>query len=293
MYLQDNYRISLRRACQTVSLSTSSWYYRHSIRKDDSYLRFRVREISSDRVRYGFWRIFTLVRREGFRDNHKRVYRIYKEEGLNLRSKRHRRHRSSANRVCETMPNHLTHGCWSMDFVSDQLFDGRRFRILTILDNMTRRCLSLEIGQSLKGSDVVRILRNVTTNESLPRSIQVDNGPEFISKDLDMWAYDNNVRLLFSRPGRPTDNAFIESFNGSLRDECLNIHWFLSLEDARQKIEQWRTEYNHFRPHMSLDGLTPEEAMNAEKKDYSDQISFPLSDTISDNGKDMIFLHSN
>ena len=150
--------------------------------------------------------------------------------------------------------------CWSMDFVSDQLFDGRRFRALTIVDNYSRKCLAIYPGQSLKGSDVVRIMQNIQETQGIiPKRIQVDNGSEFISKALDQWAYENKVVLDFSRPGKPTDNPFIESFNRSFRDECLNTNWFLSLEDAKEKIEQWRTEYNHFRPHSSLDDRTPQE----------------------------------
>ena len=147
---------------------------------------------------------------------------------------------------------------WSMDFMSDQLFDGKRFRILTLVDNFSRKCHALEVGQSLKGMDVVRIMNQVRHEYgNLPQRIQVDNGSEFISKDFDRWAYENNVTLDYSRPGRPTDNPFIESFNGSFRDECLNTNWFLSLEDARGKIELFRREYNEYRPHSSLQGKTP------------------------------------
>jgi putative transposase len=152
---------------------------------------------------------------------------------------------------------------WSMDFVSDQLFDGKRFRALTIVDNFSRKCPVIEVGQSLKGTDVVDTLNRIKEQTGgLPKRIQVDNGPEFISKELYRWAYENNVTLDFSRPGKPTDNPFIESFNGSLRDECLNTNWFLSLSDARAKIESYRREYNAYRPHSSLQGMTPEEAEN-------------------------------
>ncbi len=147
---------------------------------------------------------------------------------------------------------------WSMDFVSDALFNGQRFRALTLVDNFTRECLAIEPGQSLTGADVVRILTHVSERrQAFPRRIQADNGPEFISLALDKWAYENAVTLDFSRPGKPTDNAFIESFNGSLRDECLNVSWFLSLEDARRKLENWRQDYNHFRPHSALADVAP------------------------------------
>jgi putative transposase len=161
--------------------------------------------------------------------------------------------------------------CWSMDFVSDQLFDGRRFRALTVVDNFSRKCLAIYPGQSIKGSDVVTVLDRLKKNQNyIPERIQVDNGSEFISKNLDKWAYDNKVTLDFSRPGKPTDNPFIESFNGSFRDECLNINWFLSLNDAEEKIEQWRLDYNQFRPHSSLDDRTPQEVFEeANRKSVS------------------------
>jgi putative transposase len=147
-----------------------------------------------------------------------------------------------------------------MDFVADQLFDGRRFRALTIVDNYSRKCLAIHPQQSIKGSDVVNVMEQIfIQQEIIPERIQVDNGSEFISKALDKWAYENNVTLDFSRPGKPTDNPFIESFNGSFRDECLNTNWFLSLDDAREKIEHWRVEYNQYRPHSSLEGKTPHE----------------------------------
>ncbi|GAB3989440.1 hypothetical protein GCM10028807_14350 [Spirosoma daeguense] len=154
-----------------------------------------------------------------------------------------------------------------MDFVADQLFDGRKIRALTVVDNYSRQCLAIHVGQSLKGDDVVTVMNHLKIVDlAIPQRIQVDNGSEFISKALDLWAYNNGVTLDFSRPGKPTDNPFIESFNGSFRDECLNAHWFLSLEDARDKIERWRQEYNSFRPHSSLGGLTPNEAEMSVKR---------------------------
>jgi putative transposase len=144
-----------------------------------------------------------------------------------------------------------------MDFVTDSLFNGHRFRALTLVDNFSRECLAIEVGQHIRGGDVVSVIEKLKVKRGLPDFIKVDNGPEFISKELDKWAYENKVTLDFSRPGKPIDNAYIESFNGSFRDECLNINWFLSLDDARQKIEDWRRDYNEWRPHSSLDNLTP------------------------------------
>ncbi len=234
----------------------SVYYYQHH-RREDTALRSRVREIALTRVRYGHWRIYTLLRCEGWCDNHKRVYRVYKEEGLNLRSKRPRRNKAAAHRLERPLNNSL-HKCWSMDFVCDSLFDGRKFRALTIVDNYSRECLAIVPGQSLKGADVVMALEQIKIERGLvPERIQTDNGSEFLSKEMDRWAYENKVTMDYSRPGKPTDNPFVESFNGSFRDECLNAHWFLSLEDAVEKIETWRIEYNHYRPHSSLNDLSP------------------------------------
>jgi putative transposase len=159
-----------------------------------------------------------------------------------------------------------------MDFVADQLFDGRKIRALTVVDNFSRQCVAIHVGQSLKGADVVAVMDRLRVElDGVPKRIQVDNGSEFISKALDLWAYEHGVTLDFSRPGKPTDNPFIESFNGSFRDECLNAHWFLSLEDAREKIEQWREEYNDFRPHSSLGGLTPNQVGTEGKKMTNDR----------------------
>jgi len=256
--LIDAYRVSVQRACRVVLLHRSAWYYKHH-RREDRPLRQRIKEIAAIRVRYGLWRIYILLRREGFKDNHKRVHRIYKEEGLNLRSKRPRRNKAAAHRL-ERPENNRLHQCWSMDFVQDQLFDGRKFRCLTVVDNCSRYCHGIRVGKSIRGIDVVEVMEALKKENGLvPKRIQVDNGSEFISREFDKWAYENNVLLDYSRPGKPTDNPFIESFNGSFRDECLNMHWFLSLEDAYEKIGEWVKEYNHFRPHSSLGALTPQE----------------------------------
>ena len=246
-------------------LGPSMYYYRYH-RREDGPLRTRMKEIAVTRIRYGSRRIYTLLRREGWKDNHKRVHRVYKEEGLNLRSKRPRRNKAAAHRL-ERPDSAGLHQLWSMDFVSDALFNGSKFRCLTIVDNYSRECLAIRVGQSLKGTDVVAALEQILSQRGLvPERIQTDNGSEFISKEMDRWAYDNGVVMDYSRPGKPTDNPFIESFNGSFRDECLNAHWFLSLEDAAEKIEAWRIEYNNFRPHSSLDDMTPAEFIENSSK---------------------------
>lgn len=264
-HLKNAYRVSVRKACSVVMIARSTVEYIPRKREDRT-VRKRIREIAEVRVRYGFWRIHVLLRREGWSDNHKRTYRIYREEGLNLRSKRPRRSKSAAHRLDRPGLDGL-YQCCSMDFVADRLFDGRKFRVLTLVDNFSRECLAVYPEQSLKGTDVVNVLEDLRINQQiLPKRIQVDNGSEFISKELDRWAYENNVTLDFSRPGKPTDNPYIESFNGSFRDECLNVNWFLSLDDAVEKMEHWKEEYNHFRPHSSLDDLTPSEVVKMYQK---------------------------
>jgi putative transposase len=259
--LIDSYRVSVQRACGLINLHRSAWYYKHH-KRDDQPVRQRIKEIALTRVRYGLWRIYILLRREGFKDNHKRVHRIYKEEGLNLRSKRPRRNKAAAHRLERPILSSL-HQCWSMDFVADQLFNGRKFRCLTIVDNFSRYCHAIRTGKSIKGIEVVEVMEALKKeNGRVPKRIQVDNGSEFICKEFDKWAYENGVILDYSRPGKPTDNPYIESFNGSFRDECLNMHWFLSLEDAYEKINRWVNEYNYFRPHSSLNDKTPAEIVN-------------------------------
>lgn len=221
----------------------------------------RLRELAGTRIGFGYRRLHVVLQREGWQINHKRVYRLYREEGLGLRRKRPRRRVAAVKREIHPTATERNE-CWSMDFVSDQLFDGRRMRVLTLVDNHTRECLALHPGQRIGGMDVVGVLEKVTQVNGCPRRIKVDNGPEFISRDLDRWAYWNKVGLDFSRPGKPSDNAFIEAFNSRFRQECLNEHWFLSLEDARCKIDTWRKEYNSERPHSALNYRTPEEFIN-------------------------------
>jgi putative transposase len=271
--LIDHYRVSERQACQVIQIGRSSYRYQH-IRDEQVPLRMRINEIARVRVRYGYKRIYVLLRREGWRINHKRVYRIYCEEGLNLRAKKPKRRRSAAQRVSQP-PVPAVNESWSMDFFTDSLFNGHRFRALTLVDNFSRECLAIEVGQHICGEDVVSVVERMKMRHGTPCFIKVDNGPEFISKELDKLAYENKVTLDFSRPGKPIDNAYIESFNGSFRDECLNTNWFLSLEDAREKIEDWRREYNEWRPHSSLDNLTPSQYLE-EQETRSEREPFPI-----------------
>lgn len=278
--LSQSYRVSTRRTCRLVMIGHSMFYYKPHHREDRP-LRQRIREIAETRVRYGHERIYILLRREGWRDNFKRTYRVYKEEGLNLRSKRPRRNKAAAHRLERPELTEL-YQCISMDFVSDALFDGRKFRTLTVVDNYSRECLAIQVGQSLKGGDVVAVLERLRAWYGIkPKRIQTDNGSEFISKEMDKWAYENQVTMDYSRPGKPTDNPFVESFNGSFRDECLNAHWFLSLEDAAEKIEAWRKDYNSYRPHSSLNDLTPAEFI-IKCRQRADQIEYLPAAPVSD-----------
>jgi len=251
--------VSERRACRLLNFSRTSRRYQ-STADEQALLRLRIRDLAYARVSYGYRRIHVLLRREGWDINHKRVYRLYREQGLSMRPKKPRRRVSCKRRVERVEATGPNEG-WSMDFMHDELFDGRRFRLLTLVDNFSRESLAIEVGQSLKGSDVVRVLEKLSKTRQLARSIRVDNGAEFTSKILDQWAYLNGVELDFIRPGKPTENGLIESFNGRVREECLNENWFLSIDDAREKIEAWRTHYNHDRPHRALGALSPVEFM--------------------------------
>ena len=263
-HLQVEYDISQRYSCSVLRVHRSLCRYKFTA-DDQAFLRMRIREIAAVRVRYGYRRIYVLLRREGWEVNHKRIYRLYCEEGLHLRRKRPRRHVSAAHREERAVASRANES-WSMDFVSDALFNGKRLRALTVVDNFTRQCLAIEVDKGIRGEQVVFVLETIAARRGLPETIFCDNGPEFISRTLDKWAYDNTVTLNFSRPGKPTDNAIIESFNGSFRDECLNTNWFLSIEDARMKIESWRIDYNETRPHMSLGWFTPLEFQGCEGK---------------------------
>lgn len=251
------YQVSERRACKVLRVWRSVCRYL-SVARDQAYLIKRIGEIANLRVRYGYRRIHILLMREGWKINHKRVYRLYRREELQMRLKPPRR-RVSVKARQESSTARRKNECWSMDFMTDELFDGRRIRILTIVDNFTRESLCTNAQQRFKGVDVAMTLDAVVQEHGRPSVIKVDNGPEFISKEVDLWAYANGVKLDFSRPGKPTDNAFIESFNGRFRQECLNQHWFLSLEDAKSKISAWREDYNKNRPHSSLGNRTPQE----------------------------------
>jgi putative transposase len=256
-YWTTHYEVSERRACGLAMCSRS--LYRYESRLDPrTELRDRIRETAHTRVRFGYRRVHVMLEREGWRANHKLVYRLYREEGLTLRRKRPKRHVSAVHREARTRPAG-PHEAWSMDFVADQLVQGTRFRALTVVDIFTKESLAIEVGQSLKGENVVAVLRRIAMQRGVPKTIFCDNGSEFVGRALDLWAYVNKVRIDFSRPGKPTDNAHVESFNGRFRDECLNSHWFVSMADAKREIEAWRRDYNEGRPQEALGNRTPKE----------------------------------
>ena len=207
------------------------------------------------RARFGYRRLHILLERDGLVVNHKRVHRIYQAAGLQVRRRRRKR-LTRAERVPLPMASHRLER-WSMDFTADTLADGRNFRTLNIVDDFTRECVAIEVDRSLPGLRVTRVLDRLHAALGLPQTIVVDNGPEFAGRTLDAWAYARGVTLRFIRPGKPIENAYVESFNGKFRDECLNEHWFVSLADAKTAIEAWRIDYNTVRPHSSLDGATP------------------------------------
>lgn len=216
-----------------------------------------MRRLAAERPRYGYRRLHVMMSRQGIEMNHKKLYRIYREEGLAVRKKRRKRINAAARQAL-TAPSKANE-LWSVDFVSDTLASGRPFRTFNVVDQFSRECPGIEVDTSLPAARVTRTLDRLGAERGLPGAIVLDNGPELAGKVLDEWAYRNGVKLLFIRPGKPVENAFVESFNGKFRDECLSQHWFLSLEDAAARIEDWRVDYNKNRPHSALGNRTPEE----------------------------------
>ncbi len=248
--------MSQRRVAGLLPIDRMTLRYEHH-RDPQEALRIRLRELAGSRVRYGYRRLTVLLKREGWEVNAKRIYRLYTEEGLIVRTKR-RKERAQRQRVAQgsaLRPNQK----WSMDFVAQRLPDGRWIRVLTVVDQYTRECVTLLADTTLSGEKVAAALDKILLKRGAPASITVDNGTEFTSKALDHWAYSNGVHLDFIRPGRPVENGYIESFNGKLRDEFLNVEILFNLADARRKLYLWRRDYNHHRPHSALADRTPAE----------------------------------
>lgn len=255
-HLMAAHEMGVTRACGLIGISRSLYRY-EAKRPDDSELLERLTALAGQKRRYGYRRLHVLLKREGWKINWKRTYRVYQAAGLMVRRRKRKRIAGIERKVkvSATGPNQS----WSMDFVSDGFVDGRRLRCLNIVDDFTKECQAIEVDTSLPGRRVVAVLERLTELRGLPRSVTVDNGPEFAGKTLDEWAYRMQLQLKFIAPGKPQENAYIESFNGKFRDECLNEHWFLSMRHARQEIEGWRQEYNDERPHSSLGYQTPKQ----------------------------------
>ena len=226
-------------------------------KKDDSLFRIAIKDLAQSRPRYGYKRIMILLQRQGYKIGKNKTYRIYKEEGLQVRTKRRKK---TVSRLRTTLPRPRSiNKVWSMDFVHDELTSGQKIRMLTIVDHFSRESVAVDVDFGLKAIDVINCLERLKITRGIPKIISVDNGSEFSGKEMEKWAFENNVKLRFIRPGKPVENAYIESFNGRLRDECLNANIFYSIDDAKKIIEDWRNEYNNWRPHSGLGNLTPKE----------------------------------
>ena len=260
----DQFARSQRKACKLVNLHRSVGRYAPKENKDGQ-LRERIISHAHQRKRFGYRRLHILLKKEGVKVNHKKVYRIYKESSLKV-LKRGSRKRALGSRTplaALGKPN----GRWSLDFVSDALSDGRRIRILTIVDDFTRESLKMVVDTSLNGMRVARELSELISEKGAPEAILSDNGTEFTSHAILKWSQENEINWQYIQPGKPMQNGYIESFNGKLRDECLNENWFLSLQEAKQIIERWRLDYNLERPHTSLKGMSPQQFLNSLNKE--------------------------
>lgn len=255
-WAQTGFKISIRHSCRLVGLHPSGYYYRGQA-PDDGPLREALRKVAHERRRWGCPRITDRLRRTGWKDNHKRIERVYREEGLQVR-RRKRKRMARGEREALVHPTGVNQ-IWAIDFMSDQLADRRRIRLLNVLDVYSRECLRIEVDRSLPGLRVIRALEELKEVRGLPERIMLDNGPEFTGQAMDRWAHAREVKLQFIEPGRPMQNGYIESFNGKFRDECLSQYWFRDLADARQLTEEYRMDYNQQRPHSALGNLTPEE----------------------------------
>jgi putative transposase len=275
----SEHNFGMTRACGLAQISRS--LFRYSCRRvERPGLHERIEEIAALKRRYGYRRVYLRLRREGWAVNRKRVYRIYREAGLAVR-RRKRKRIGPVER--KPLPKPVAANLsWSMDFVSDGLADGRRLRCLTVVDDCTRECLAIEVDTSITGTRVKQVMNRLAEERGLPQSITVDNGPEFQGQVLDAWAYQANVNLSFIRPGKPNENAYIESFNGKFRDECLNEHWFITMAQARRVIELWRIEYNTERPHSSIGNITPEEYAEKLMAKINDEALLSTADSRSE-----------
>lgn len=253
--MQCETSISQRRACSLVGISRAAFHYQSSRQSVDAGLSERIQTLANERRRFGYRRVHQLLRREGVTVNHKKVYRLYREANLAV-PKRKRRKGIAIERQPLVQPEGPNR-TWSMDFVMDAMACGRRLKCLTVVDDYTKECLDIAVARGISGDEVTRILEAVAAFRGYPEAVRTDQGPEFTGKALDQWASDNHIELKLIQAGKPTQNGFIESFNGRFRDECLNEHWFRDLSHARDIISDWRRDYNEQRPHSSLGYQTP------------------------------------
>ncbi len=260
----DKHGLSVRRACRLAGLSEASWYYRSKPNPQNEAIASRLTELASKRPAFGAPRMTVMIRREFGVVNHKRVERLYAEQGLQL-PRRPKRRRRGIQRVVPAAAPTAPGQRGSMDLVHDVFADGRRFRVLVVVDDYSRECLALEVDTSITGQRVSRVLDRLQNEGCLPQVLVCDNGTEFTSRAMLMWSQRTARTLHFIQPGKPTQNAYCESFNGKLRIECLRQHWFKSLHEARRIIEDWRLDYNHVRPHSALGQMAPIEALLTEK----------------------------
>lgn len=251
--------ISERRACALLGLSRTVLHY--TPRPTDNALQKRLIELAGERRRFGYRRLHILLEREGFEANHKRVHRLYRQAGLAVRRRR-KRDRVAVERKPLQIPSGPNH-TWSMDFVFDALANGRPIKCLTVVDDCTKEAVEIAVARRINGQGVADLLDAVCRFRGYPAAIRTDQGPEFTGRSLDQWAHANDVKLILIQPGKPTQNAYIESFNGKFRDECLNEHWFTSIDHAKALIATWRRDYNEVRPHSAIGNRTPAEFAEA------------------------------
>lgn len=254
-------KISERRACQLAGMDRMTWRYQPKPNALNERLSKRLCELAKQRLRFGSPRLTVLIRREFGAVNHKRIERLYAQAELQI-PRRKRRSRVGPQRQVPMELVSKPMQRWSMDFVHDALYDGTRFRVFNLVDDYTRESVAIEVDSSMTSERLIRVFERLRTDVGLPEQLSCDNGSEFTSRAFLAWAGWRNVDLQFIRPGKPTENAFVESFNGKFRDECLNQHWFRNLVEARDIIERWRLDYNYQRPHRSLGQLTPMEFKN-------------------------------
>lgn len=269
MAMREQTTISERRACQLARLSRTVLHYAPKVEPENEQLQARLVELAGERRRFGYRRLHALMRREGVEANHKRIYRLYSDAGLTVR-RRKKRHGVAVERQALELPSGPNE-VWSMDFVSDALANGRRIKVLTIVDDFSKEAVDLVADFGISGNYVTRVLDQAARFRGYPKAIRTDQGPEFTGSALDQWAYRHGVQLKLIQAGKPTQNAFIESFNGRFRDECLNDHWFTTLPEARTLISAWRRDYNQHRPHSALGYQTPAEFAARHRSIDSDE----------------------